>query len=144
MGVVEPRPAGDPSMLAPAVVLAAVLMQAASGAGKTAGPWILACDVATSGATDAPHRTFRLGPQLFQEWKPDERRFGPNLCLSFKCSADRDRLEGTLSSNSLILTIQMDPARKAASWRTVGASGLSRTTGPCSIAPDTGQMEKGR
>ena len=129
-------------MLAPALVLAAVLMQAASGAGKAAGPWILACDVATPAA--AAHRTFRLGPQLFQEWKPDERRFGANLCLSFKCSADRDRLEGTLSSNSLILTIQVDPARKAASWRTVGASGLSRTTGPCSIAPDTGQMEKAR
>jgi hypothetical protein len=131
-------------MLAPAAVLAAVLMQAASGAGKAAGPWILACDVATPGATSTPaaHRTFRLGPQLFQEWKPDERRFGANLCLSFKCSADRDRLEGTLSSNSLILTIQVDPARKSASWRTVGASGLSRTTGPCSLAPDTGQMEK--
>jgi hypothetical protein len=81
-------------------------------------------------------RVFRLGPQVFQELKPGTRSFGPNLCQSFQCLADPTRLQGTIKSATLALTIQVEPGRQKGTWQTQGASGLSRTSGPCMIQPD--------
>jgi hypothetical protein len=128
-----------------AAILAAGLMQAADGAGHAAGRWIVSCDMPAPGGLQGTgaHRIFRLGPQLFQEWKADSRSFGSNLCLSFACTSDKGRLEGSISSSSLIMTIQLDPGAGVASWRTVGASGLSRTSGPCSLQKDSGRTPSG-
>lgn len=94
----------------------------------TADAWILHCRIdSTTQAT----RTFRVAPRLLQEWRPADKRFGPNLCETFSCKADRDRLEGVLSSASLILTLRIDRASGQGSWSTVGASGLRETSGPC-------------
>src|SRR5436190_21855464 len=103
-----------------AAILAVGLMQATAGAAPGAGPWIVSCDMPAADAAPgaATHRTFRLGPQLFQEWQPGSRSFGSNLCLSFPCTRDKGRLEGSISSNSLVVTIRLDPAANAASWRT--------------------------
>jgi hypothetical protein len=91
--------------------------------------WILRCRVDSAEQTV---RTFRVAPQLLQEWRPADRRFGPNLCQTFSCKADRDKLEGVISSASLILTLRIDRATSQGSWSTVGASGLRQTHGPCS------------
>lgn len=91
--------------------------------------WILRCRVDSAEQT---MRTFRVAPQLLQEWRPADQSFGPNLCQTFSCKADRDRLEGVISSASLILTLRIDQATSQGSWSTVGASGLKETNGPCS------------
>ncbi|MFL5297908.1 MAG: hypothetical protein ACJ798_16145 [Phenylobacterium sp.] len=113
------------------IVLGALLLQT-GGAAHGAGPWIVTCDV----GAQAP-RIFRLGPKLFQEWKPAQASFGSNLCLSFPCHGDGHRLEGAISSATLILTITLDLDNGAGAWRAVGASGLSRTQGACSVGADT-------
>ena len=90
--------------------------------------WILRCQVDSAEQTV---RTFRVAPQLLQEWRPVDRKFGPNLCQTFSCKADRDKLEGVISSASLILTLRIDRTTNQGSWSTVGASGLKQTNGPC-------------
>jgi hypothetical protein len=112
-------------------VASLLLAQSASAAPGPAGPWVLSCDMGAA----AP-RVFRIGPKLFQEWKPERRAFGSNLCLAFACHADRGTLEGVISSSTLILTISLDPATRQATWKTAGASGLSRTNGPCTISAE--------
>lgn len=111
------------------VLLAALLLPAAASPAQ--GPWIATCDVG-----EAAPRIFRIGPKLFQQWKPEDGKFGSNLCLSFTCHGDGHLLSGQISSSSVILTITLDLDRKAGSWKTVGASGLSRKEGPCSVKPD--------
>ena len=124
-------------LLAPALAL--LLVQTAwqtawAAPTKRTGPWILTCDMPTK-AAPAAQRVFRLGPKLFEERKADGR-FGYNLCASFRCAVDHQRLEGVISSPSLILTVTYDPATSQAGWRTQGASGLSRSSGRCAVAPD--------
>lgn len=97
--------------------------------------WILECDVPAPGAPQPLARRFRIGQHLFQEWSAQAQAFGPNLCEDFACSADRGQLTGSIGSASLALTITVDPTRRAAQWRTQGASGLSQTEGSCSVAP---------
>src|SRR5678816_1270752 len=124
-------------MLASALV-AALLVQAAGPAPALQRTWILKCDVGVANGVNAPAlRVFRVGPRLLQEWKPMQKKFGPNLCLSFTCKAADNALEGTISSASLMLTIKLDPQTKGATWQTFGASGLKRTNGPCTVGPDT-------
>ena len=124
-------------MIAMAVASAALLLQAGTGTATAQGPWILTCDVGTSAQGQTETRTFRLGPNLFQEWKPADKQFGPNLCLSFECKAAPDRLEGVLSTATLVLTIGLDRQSGQATWRTLGASGLARSSGVCAMKPDT-------
>lgn len=90
--------------------------------------WILRCQVDSAQQTV---RTFRVAPRMLQEWKPTGESFGPNLCEVFSCTADRERLEGVITSASLILTLRVDRASGRGSWKTVGASGLNQTSGPC-------------
>lgn len=100
--------------------------------------WVATCDVSAPGQAQNPSavRTFRVGAGLFQEWQADRKAFGPNLCLSFACRGDRGKLEGRIESASVIFTLQLDPTAKTAAWRTVGASGMSRTSGACTVRPD--------
>jgi hypothetical protein len=121
----------------PALALALTLT--AAGAPTARGPWILTCDFTR--APDAAQgvngpRVFRLGPQLFQVWKPVEKQFGPNLCETLTCRGDQNRLEGDISSTTLIVTISLDLATHSATWRTQGASNLNATSGSCSVKAD--------
>jgi hypothetical protein len=113
-------------------MLLAALLIALSATGFADAPagegWILRCRVDSAQQTV---RTFRVAPQTLQEWRPVDQSFGPNLCQSFSCKVDRDRLEGVLTSASLILTLQVDRQSGQGSWSTVGASGLKETKGPC-------------
>jgi hypothetical protein len=120
---------------------AAIGSPQAAGAGdgiRASGFWILACEMPAAGAGDPADglRTFRLGPGSFQERKAGRDSFGSNLCNSFACVAEGRRMQGSISSASLILTIELDPQTRSATWRTVGASGLTKTTGPCSVQPE--------
>ena len=121
-------------MLSVAFASIALLMQAPAGAATSPSSWILSCDLGAKG--DAGPRVFRLGPQIFQERKSGAKGFGPNLCESFQCLADANRLQGTIKSRTLTVTIQVEPGRQKATWQTQGASGLSRTSGACTIQPD--------
>jgi hypothetical protein len=129
-------PKGDLFMSATSLSLALLLLSAPT----PPGAWILKCDVSPPGATPASAvRVFRLGPSLLQEWKPDTKAFGPNLCLSFQCKADSARLEGSIESPTVIFTITLDRAANEASWRTVGATGEARTSGVCTAEADKTQ-----
>jgi hypothetical protein len=97
---------------------------------------VLTCDMASATDPAAVHRVFRMAPNSLQAWNPSGRSFGSNLCLSFACSADEHRTTGTISSASLVLTITLDRQARQASWRAVGASGLTKSHGACSIGPD--------
>lgn len=121
-------------MLAASFALASLLVAQA----PASGGWILTCDKAPTGpGAAAQTRTFRLGPGRLQEWKADQKVFGPNLCQVFRCRADRGRLEGAIESASVIFTITYDPQTKRASWRTTGVSGGARTSGACAARPET-------
>jgi hypothetical protein len=111
------------------------LAAAVAGAPKvsTGQAWILRCQV--DSATQAT-RTFRVAPKVLQEWRPGDKRFGPNLCETFSCKVDRDKLEGSISSASLILTLRVDQQSGQGSWSTLGASGLKQTSGPCAVERD--------
>jgi len=107
----------------------------------SAGPWILTCNVqpaAGSALSMEPQRIFRIAPRLLQQWRPADKRFGPNLCASYSCVADKNRLEGTVSSASLSLTIRLDLASGRAVWSTQGASGLRASSGDCTVRPEAG------
>lgn len=120
-------------------LLAALLLAAASTPAASAGSWVLKCDISAvpgGGASPAATRTFRLAPGVFQEWRASDQRFGPNLCASFSCRRTAGRLEGSISSASVILTIALEPAQRRATWRTMGASGMKRTSGLCAVEPD--------
>jgi hypothetical protein len=117
---------------------ALALLAAASGSAQ--GPWILTCSVAGPAgapAAAATSRVFRIGTGLLQEWRPAEHEFGTNLCLAHPCVAEKGRLEGVISSASLILTIGLNPENGTATWRTVGASNLAATSGTCAMKLDT-------
>lgn len=128
-------------MLAPLLLLAMLAPSPASGTGSQApalaSAFILRCDMGapTADATGGV-RTFRLAPSVFQEWRADRHEFGPNLCGSFRCRADKARLEGVIESRTLILTITMDRSARSATWKTRGASGLSRTQGACTVTAE--------
>lgn len=95
---------------------------------STGDAWILQCRIDSTRETV---RTFRVAPRLLQEWKSADKQYGPNLCEVFSCTADRQRLEGVLTSASLILTLGVDQSSGRGSWKTVGASGLKETNGTC-------------
>jgi hypothetical protein len=90
--------------------------------------WILRCRI---DSTTQAERTFRVAPRELREWRAADSQFGPNLCEVFSCTADRDRLEGVMTSASLILTLRVDRASGQGSWKTVGASGLKQANGAC-------------
>lgn len=127
-------------MLAPILMLALASPTAGPEGRVPAGAWILRCDMPPAPSSPPradPVRVFRLAPKVFQEWQPDRRTFGPNLCLSFPCRADMARLEGVIESRTLVVTIAVDRSRRSATWRTTGASGLSRTQGACDVRPES-------
>jgi hypothetical protein len=117
--------------------VAAALLQATAGA-PLQGAWILTCDFpgATAPQGEGGRRVFRLAPRTLQEWDQDSKDFGPNLCEVFACRTDSGRLEGTITSASMILTIAADPAARQATWRTQGATNLGRTSGACGMEPE--------
>jgi len=132
--------------------IAAALMQAAAPApaapridGPAAGAWILTCDVgaATAPGPEGGRRVFRLAPRRLEEWSPTLKSFGPNLCELFACRTDPQRLEGTITSASVALTIAANPATRTASWSTQGATNLSRTSGPCTMEPERAPVNAG-
>jgi hypothetical protein len=97
---------------------------------------VLTCDMgppAGDAAAPSQHRIFRLARRTFQEWRPAERAFGNNLCLSFPCSREQGKLRGVIRSATLELTIEANPVTGAGSWKALGASGHTRTEGPCVV-----------
>ena len=114
----------------------AIGLAALAAAPSANGPWILTCDMPSSAGATSATRVFRIAPQVFQEWRPADKAFGNNLCASFPCAADRNRLEGTISSPSVIFTVQVDRQTGGATWRTQGASNLAKSTGSCTIHPE--------
>lgn len=127
-------------MLVMAAALTGLLLQAGVGAAQAPQPaanlWILTCDMPSREAP-ADKRVFRLGPQLFQERNASTGSYGYNLCDAFPCAVRGDRMEGTISSTTLVLTISLDRAARQATWRAQGASGLSKSSGACSVSADT-------
>jgi hypothetical protein len=103
------------------------------------GPWILTCDMETAPGAHTPtnQRVFRLAPKLFQERRPGAKDWGGNLCASFPCVTNANRLEGVISSSTLVLTIRLDRKTRLASWSTQGASGLTRTSGRCTVEAES-------
>ena len=106
-------------------------------------PRFLSCDIPTpmgieGSAPAAPigPRIFRIAPGSFSEWDPEEHTFGPSLCDAFTCSADAQRLEGTITSASIIYTIGVDHTTGVGYWRAKGASNLPRNEGTCSLIAD--------
>ena len=133
-------------MLRVGLALAALFLGAAAPAPGKPASWILRCDIpqpAKAGPAASGPRTLRIAPKVLQEWNPTDKKFGPNLCDSFQCRWAARRLEGTLTSASLMVTVQVDASRKRASWRTQGASGLKKTSGSCSVEPETGSTRLG-
>jgi hypothetical protein len=97
---------------------------------------VLTCDMGPppgQPAAASQVRVFRIAPGSFQEWRTAERRFGNNLCLSFPCAREQGHLRGVIRSTSLEVTVEVDPAAGAGSWKALGASGLSRSAGPCRV-----------
>jgi hypothetical protein len=122
-----------------AAALGAALAIAAAPGPYGEGPWILTCNMAGPNESQTgpnAQRTFRIGRRLFQEWRPETKQFGRNLCQSLSCVGAPDKLQGVISSPTLSLTITLDLANGQASWRTLGASGLRVTSGPCTVRPD--------
>jgi hypothetical protein len=120
------------------LILAGLAGFARAEAPAVDGAWILNCQMPSSGSGSS-ERVFRIAPRVFQEWKPADKAFGNNLCASFPCSADRNRLEGTISSSSVVLTVQVDRRTGGATWRTQGASNLATSTGACTIHKEAAQ-----
>jgi len=112
-----------------------------------ASAMILSCDMGPPpGTTGAPSvvRVFRIAPGSFQEWRPGAQRFGNNLCLSFPCVREQGHFRGVIRSSTLEVTIEADPAAGVGGWKALGASGHSRTSGPCRAQPETaGQAPHG-
>jgi hypothetical protein len=124
------------------LVLALSAIAAEAGAkdvtkSPASGFWVLTCDMASASDPAITQRVFRIGQRSLQQWDPARRAFGPNLCLSFACSADAHRTTGAISSNSLNVTISLDRDTGRATWKTLGASGLTKTSGACSVRADT-------
>lgn len=101
-----------------------------------AGYAVLTCDMTSASDPAAAQRIFRIAPHSLQEWKASQREFGSNLCLAHTCSVDKRRLTGTISSSSLTITVTLERAAQHATWRAVGASGLSKSSGTCTVGPD--------
>lgn len=108
---------------------------------------VLSCDIpaqlgsigpATTG--QAQPRIFRLSPNRFEEWSAADREFGPNLCETFPCKSDAQRLEGTITTASVAYSIGVD--QEGAHWRAKGASNLPRNQGPCKVVPDPSTKAK--
>lgn len=129
-------------MARPGIVTMGVALSLAAGPLASAaaltgsGPWILTCDMPSADPSVPAPRVFRIAPKVFQEWRSTDKKFGNNLCDSFPCTADRNRLEGAISSTSVVLTVQVDRRTGGATWRTQGASNLARSTGVCTIHPE--------
>jgi hypothetical protein len=121
------------------MITALALALTLTAAGPAQGPWVLTCNMTAPQEDQSgpnAHRMFRIGPQLFQAWNPTTNQFGPNLCSSYTCRGDQARLEGEISSTTLVLTIGLDLATHQATWRATGASNLRATNGPCTVKAD--------
>jgi hypothetical protein len=133
----------------PLIALAIIALLAPGPAPAATGAWILHCQIGEapdgqgSQGGQGEVRTFRVAPKVLQEWRPADRRFGPNLCETFACKVDRARLEGVISSASLILTLRVDRDTGQGSWSTVGASGLKQTRGACRVEPEKAGPKSG-
>lgn len=106
-------------------------------------PRFLSCDIPSpigieGSASDARigPRIFRIAPGSFSEWNAHYHEFGPSLCEAFTCIADAKRLEGTISSASMMYNIGVDQTTGGGYWRAKGASNLPRTEGTCSLIAD--------
>lgn len=122
-------------MIAPALAAFTLLLAPEVQSTAPSNAFILTCDVSKPGGPAAT-RTFRIAPKVFQERKAGAKAFGPNLCLSFPCSVDRAKLEGTISSASVIFTVTADPAAGSASWRSKGAANAGRSSGACKLSQE--------
>lgn len=121
----------------PSFFLAAAALMAPPTALAAQPAWIATCDMGAPGpGQPTATRVFRVGAGLLQEWRPERKAFGANLCLSFSCKGDRGTLQGRIESASLIFTLSFDPRARTATWQTVGASGLARTSGTCVVKPE--------
>jgi hypothetical protein len=117
-------------------ILSTALATTSAAAQAPPAPLVLTCDMGPpAGEASAPpqHRIFRLARHTFQEWRPAERQFGNNLCLSFPCTREHGQLRGVIRSASLELTIEANPVTGVGRWKALGASGHSRTEGPCQV-----------
>ena len=127
-------------MLRVSLAILSLALATTSAAAETApAALVLTCDMgppAGQPAAASQIRIFRIAPRSFQEWRPAERRFGNNLCLSFPCAREQGRLRGVIRSASLEVTVEVDPATSAGSWKALGASGHSRSEGPCQAQPE--------
>ncbi|MET0293528.1 MAG: hypothetical protein ABW042_00805 [Phenylobacterium sp.] len=128
---------------APLVALSMMLLPAPS-AQRLERFWVLRCDLGPSVDPSTPRvRVFRIGPGVLQEWRAGSDRFGSTMCSTLTCKVSPQRLEGSVGSASLILTIRMDPATRQASWSTVGASGLKQVQGGCAVEADVPENRRG-
>lgn len=121
----------------------AALQASAAGAQS---PRFLSCDIPSpigieGSAPAAPSgpRIFRIAPGSFSEWDQSDHEFGPSLCEAFTCHADAQRLEGTITSASIIYKIGVDHTTGVGYWRAKGASNLTRNEGACSLIADPSQ-----
>lgn len=106
-------------------------------------PRFLSCDIpspigieGSAGAAPIGPRFFRIAPGSFSEWNSRYHEFGPSLCEAFTCIADAQRLEGTITSASMVYSIGVDRTTGRGYWRAKGASNLPRTEGTCSLIAD--------
>lgn len=119
-------------------------LAAGAGEARSQAPLVMTCAM-TRPSTAPPgaakpiireERTFRIGPDRLEEWRPEDRRYGPNLCAAFGCAGNADRTEGTIGSASVTYTIGVDHRSGSGYWRSVGASGRSETQGVCRQVAD--------
>ena len=108
-----------------------------AAANPTAGYAILTCDMASAADSASTQRVFRIGPGSLQEWKPEGRGFGSNLCGPFTCAVEEGRETAEIHSASLTVTLTLMRGDRQATWRALGASGLSKPQGTCAVGPDT-------
>ena len=125
-----------------AAALPCLLLVLGAATARTQAPHVLSCEIpapitatAASDAKPAP-RIFRLSKGRFEAWNPQEQAFSENLCEVFTCTARADRLEGSLSSASVVYTVGVDAGTGRAYWRVLGASNLPRAEGSCEAVAD--------
>jgi hypothetical protein len=107
-------------------------------------PRVLACDVpdtvraAPGAAAPLPtkERVFRIGPGRLEEWSGTYGDFGPNLCEVATCVAEPGKMEGAISTASVVYTIGVDAVSGAGYWRVIGATGFRQTHGTCRDVAD--------
>ena len=104
-------------------------------------PRFLRCDMpmqigSTGTVAQSGPRIFRIAPNSLEEWSVGDREFGPNLCDTFSCRSDAQKLEGSLTMASVAFNIGIDHATGRGYWRAKGASNLPRVEGACDLVAD--------